>query len=264
MDNINKKYDELIKYLKELNGVAVAFSGGVDSTFLVKAASEALGDKVVAITVNSPYIPKWEIEESKNLSSELNVIHKFIEVPIIEEIRYNPENRCYLCKKNVFSLIKKEAAQYGINQVIDGTNYDDLGDYRPGMKALKELDIKSPLLELEIGKEQIRKMSHMLGLVTWNKPAYACLLTRIPYGSEIKKEELIRIEESEKYIMSLGYKAIRVRCHGELARIEFSMKDMKNMINSELSQEISEKLKGFGFKYVTMDLSGYKMGSFNK
>lgn len=264
MDNTNMKYDELISYLKNLKGVAVAFSGGVDSTFLLKAAVDALGDNVVAITIKAPYIPNWEIKESMKLSKQLNVAHKFIDIPVIEEIKNNPENRCYLCKKNTFTIIKKEAEKHGLSQVIDGTNYDDLGDYRPGMKALKELEIKSPLLELKIGKAQIRKLSHVLGLNTWNKPAYACLLTRIPYGREVNKEELKKIEESEKYIMEMGYKAIRVRSHGELARIEFAYEDMKKLINTEELLEISEKLKTFGFKYVTMDLSGYRMGSFNQ
>ncbi len=212
--DVNNKYDNLINYLKGLQSVAVAFSGGVDSTLLLKAAKDALGDKAISITVVSPYIPKWEIKEAKELAEDIGIKSYFIEVPMLEEIRFNPEDRCYKCKKSVFNKIKDLAKEQGIKYIVDGTNADDTKDYRPGMKALKELEVKSPLLENFINKEEIRILSKDLKLDTWDKPAYACLLSRIPYNQEIKKEDLNRIEKAEIYMMKLGFRAVRVRSHG--------------------------------------------------
>lgn len=260
----NEKYKTLLAYLKSLEKVILAFSGGVDSTFLLKAAKEALGDNFKAVTIQSPYIPKWEIAEAKQLVAELGVAFEIIEAPIIDEIRNNPEDRCYLCKKAVFSQIKAIAEQEGYAYVIDGTNFDDIGDYRPGLKALKELDIKSPLLECQLSKKEIRSLSKELGLNTWDKPPYACLLTRIPYGNELKEEDFIKIEKAERYMMERGFRAIRVRCHGELARIEVDKIDRSKLFSEELLDEIAGAFKNFGFKYVTLDIEGYRMGSFNE
>lgn len=260
----NEKYLNLLNYLKKLEKVILAFSGGVDSTFLLKAAKEALGDNIKAVTIQSPYIPKWEIEEAKQLVTELGVAFEILEAPIIDEIRNNPENRCYLCKKAVFSQIKAIAEREGYPYVIDGTNFDDIGDYRPGLKALKELNIKSPLLECQLSKQEIRSLSKELGLNTWDKPPYACLLTRIPYGNELKEEDFVKIEKAEKYMMDRGFRAIRVRCHDNLARIEVDKNDKSKLFNEELLYEISDKLKEFGFTYVTLDLEGYRVGSFNE
>ncbi len=262
---INKeKYKNLIDYLRKLDKVVLAFSGGVDSTFLLKAAKEALGDNIKAVTILSPYIPKWEVEEAKELVKELKVKYEIVEVPIIDAIKDNPEDRCYLCKKAVFSMIQDIAKKEGYNYVIDGTNFDDLGDYRPGLKALGELEVKSPLLECKLTKEEIRSLSKELGLNTWDKPPYACLLTRIPYGNELKVEDFEKIEEAEKYMMSIGFRAVRVRCHGDLARIEVNKEDRVKLFKEKILDEISSKLKEFGFRYVTMDLEGYRVGSFNE
>lgn len=260
----NEKYVNLIRYLKELKKVVVAFSGGVDSTFLLKAAKEALGDNVKAITIQSPYIPKWEINEAKQLVAELGIAFEIVEAPIIDEIRNNPENRCYLCKTAVFSQIKAIAQRDGYHYVIDGTNFDDTGDYRPGLQALKELSIKSPLLECALTKQEIRDLSKELGLTTWDKPPYACLLTRIPYGNILKEEDFIKIEKAERYMMDIGFRAIRVRCHDDLARIEVDKKDLDKLFSGELHKKIASNLKEFGFKYVTLDLEGYRVGSFNE
>jgi len=259
-----QKYTRLLSYLQNLEKVVVAFSGGVDSTFLLKAAKEALGDKVKAVTISSPYIPKWEIEEAKQLVNKLGVAHEIIEAPIIDQIRNNPENRCYLCKTALFGMIKSLAKNQGYHYVIDGTNLDDTGDYRPGLAALQELNIKSPLLECQLTKQEIRSLSRELGLNTWDKPSYACLLTRIPYGNELKVEDFEKIENAEKYMMEKGFRAVRVRCHENLARIEVDKKDRHKLFDEKILDEISHQLKEFGFKYVTLDLEGYRVGSFNE
>lgn len=261
----NKKYRDLINYLKQLNKVVIAFSGGVDSTFLVKAAKEALGDNVIAVTVVSPYIPKWEIEEAKLITKSIGIRHELLEVPvIIDEIKFNPLDRCYLCKKAVFTKIKELTKKCGFEYVVDGTNADDTKDYRPGLRALSELDIKSPLLENGITKLEIREFSKELNLTTWDKPSYACLLSRIPYDEEIKVENLNKIEKSEKYLMDLGFRAIRVRCHGDLARIEVPKEQISEITEGDLAERISKSLKEFGFKYVTLDMNGYRTGSLNE
>ncbi|MBC2581214.1 ATP-dependent sacrificial sulfur transferase LarE [Clostridium sp. DJ247] len=261
----NIKYKNLINYLKKLESVVVAFSGGVDSTFVAKVAKEALGDKALALTVVAPYIPKWEIEEAKIAAKEIGIKHELLEVPvIIDEIKFNPSDRCYLCKTAVFTKIKEKAAEENFKYVVDGTNADDTKDYRPGLRALKELDIKSPLLENGIVKAEIREFSKELDLKTWDKPSYACLLSRIPYDVEIKIEELDRVERAEKYLIDLGFRAVRVRSHNNLARIEVPKENIVKLFNNDLFETISKQLKSFGFKYVTLDLEGYRTGSLNE
>ena len=254
----------MINYLKNLQNVVLAFSGGLDSTFLLKAAHEALGDNLKAVTIKTPYVPEWEIKEAKQFATNMGVTFEILDVPIINEIRNNPQNRCYLCKKAIFNQIKDIAQREGYLHVIDGTNLDDIGDYRPGLKALKELNIKSPLLDCKLNKSEIRTLSKELGLITWNKPSFACLLTRIPYGNKLKEEDFVKIEKAEKYMMQNGLKALRVRCHTDLARIEVDKEYKSKLFDEELLEEISNKFKEFGFKYVTLDLEGYRMGSFDE
>ena len=258
----NLKFEMLCKHLEEKNSIVVAFSGGVDSTFLVAVAS-VVAKRVMALTVRSPYIATWEIDEAVDLTQVLKLKHHILEAEIPETIKYNPSDRCYLCKREIFSKIKAVAEQENYDVVCDGSNYDDLGDYRPGMRALKELEIESPLLKCEVTKAEIRAWSKKLALETWDKPPYACLLTRIPYDTLVEPEALEMIEKSEAFIIGLGIRAIRVRKHGDLARVEVDEKEMFKMLNPEVMPIIATTLKSFGFNYVTLDLAGYKMGSFN-
>lgn len=261
----NSKLNELKNYIKDLENVAVAFSGGVDSTLLARVATDTLKEKAIAITISGPQHSSVEIKEAKEFASSIGINHIVIEMKSIEneELIYNPENRCYICKKDVFSKIKEEAKKHGISNVLDGTNIDDLGDYRPGLKALAELNIISPLKEVGLNKEDIRKISKELDLPTWDKPAFACLITRIPYGEKLTNEKLRMIEAAENYIHSLGFNQYRVRNHEKTARIEVIKEDLPKFFNVEFMKEVSDKLKEIGFKYVSLDLEGYKMGKMN-
>ena len=262
---MNKKYEELLSYISEYEKIAIAFSGGVDSTFVAKAAYDALGSNALAITIDSPYIPEWELKEAKNLAKTIGIKHEILKISEIPEvIKNNPENRCYLCKKEIFNQIISLAKNRDINKVFDGSNFDDTKDYRPGMVALKELKVKSPLLDLKWTKDMIRKASKQLGLETWDKPAYACLLTRIPHGVTLINKDLRLIEKAEVYLMDKGFKSLRVRKHGNIARIEVARDERYKLFDEKLLDDISFKLKKIGFKYVSFEAGGYKMGSLNK
>ncbi len=260
----NSNYKALIGYLKEKQNIAIAFSGGVDSTFLLAAAKEALGDKVLAITVKTDYIPEFEIEDAKAFVSSMNISHKIINLPVPKEVIQNPPDRCYLCKTKIFTAIKEVATAEGISFIADGSNKDDLKDYRPGMKALRELNVISPLLECGITKEEIRQYSQDLGLPTWDKPALACLLTRIPYNTTVDIETLKRIEHAENYIRSEGLAHVRVRDHGNIARIETSLDEMRRLLLTGIHDKIVRNLKNIGYEFITLDLEGYRTGSFNE
>lgn len=262
--NLQKKYDGLIKYLGKLENLAVAFSGGVDSAFLLYAAKEALGEKVLALTVNSPYIPDWEIKEAKDIAAVKNIEHMVVEVAVPEQIKNNPEDRCYLCKSFLFTMLKEFAKQRGFTSLADGTNFDDTKDHRPGMKALEELNIISPLLANRFTKNDIRELSKEFGMYTWEKPAYACLLTRLPYNTKIKEEMLRRIEKAETYLIGLGIRAVRVRVHDDLARIETEPRYIEKIFREELFTRISNQLKRYGFKFVTLDMEGYRTGGISE
>lgn len=263
---LKKKYEDLKKYLQGFDSLAVAFSGGVDSTFLLAAAKEALGEKVIAVTLLSGFVPENEIKEATLFATALGVKHEFIRVDGLDipGVAENPPDRCYLCKKALFKKIKTLAEKAEIQQVVDGSNLDDEGDYRPGMKALAELEIKSPLRIAQLTKEEIRSLSQMLNLPTWDKPSFACLASRIPYGELITKEKLAMIEKAELFLVKQGFKQMRVRCHDKLARIEVPADDIPLLLNSEMREKIAGAFARIGFIYTAVDIKGYRTGSLNE
>jgi len=259
------KYNLLLSRLKELKKVAVAFSGGVDSAFLLAASRIAAGENVVGITVDSPALPRYELEDAIKIADLIGAKHIILKsYDIEEEISDNSVNRCYFCKKVEYGNIREEAARLGIFNILDGSNADDMKDYRPGMKARDEVHVSSPLLEAGITKDEIRQFSKALGLPTWDKPAYACLFSRIPYGQKIKIEDLAKIEKAEKFFIDKGFRTIRVRCHSDLARIEVSPSDIEKLLQEPFKSEIVTNLKTFGFHFITIDIQGYRLGSFNE
>ena len=264
---LEQKFQALKDYLSGLGSAAVAFSGGVDSTLLLKVACDVLGDKVIAVTASSPVSPGWELEQASLLAEEMGVRHiviKSSELDLEEFIRKD-KNRWYYCKNQRFKGILDIAEQNGILHVIDGSNYDDLGDFRPGMEAAKELGVLSPLMEVMMTKADIRQLSKMFGLPTWDKPAYACLASRIPYGQSIDTRKLGMIEKAEELLLSrLGFKQVRVRHHGDTARIEVGSNERNKFFDTEIMDFVDRELKKIGFTYVALDLSGYRSGSMNE
>ena len=256
-------FQRLLELLRGLNSVAVACSGGLDSSLLLATAQMALGDRVLALTVATPYMAAGEIADAKALTAQLSVRHQVLELPIPAEIAHNPPDRCYLCKRALFAELKSVASREGFALLADGSNRDDLADYRPGMRALRELNIRSPLLEAGLGKTEIRRYARALNLPMWDKPASACLLTRLPHGTEIRLKQLRQVETAENALRALGFGAVRVRCHDDLARIEVDRADLTRLLDESVSSKVVAALTGCGFRYVTLDLQGYRMGSFN-
>jgi uncharacterized protein len=262
--SLDDKYAQLKHIIAECGSVAVAFSGGVDSSFLCRAAYDALGKKAIAITIVSPMLPQSEIECARNVAAQIGIKHILLqENEIDEEVAANPKNRCYYCKKIEFSAILDEARRNGVSTVLDGSNLDDLSDYRPGLQALAELHILSPLREAQLTKTEIRELSKQFSLPTWNKPAFACLASRIPYGERIDRDKLSAVEKAEDYLRGKGFVQFRVRSHDKIARIEVNPDERNKFFDETLLDEISATIKSFGFTFAAFELSGYKMGSMN-
>jgi uncharacterized protein len=259
----DKKSVKLTSILKELNSFVVAFSGGVDSSFLLHRAHSLKKSGIIAVTIRTPYIPAREIDDAIEFTRTYGIKHKILDIAFPEIIRSNPIERCYLCKKTLFTELVNFAKQNDYKYVVDGTNADDTRDFRPGMKALKEMEIRSPLLESGLTKKDIRELSMIEDLDIWNKPAMACLLTRIPYDTEIKDGMIRMIEQAENMLFEKGFPGTRVRVHGDVARIECIPGFMEKIIHNPDKEHIISNLKKLGFRYVSLDLEGYRTGSSN-
>ena len=266
MDILHTKYDALHSRLQELGSLAVAFSGGVDSTFLLRVAHDVLGDRALAVTAAPSFVPVREQREASDFCRE-NGIRQIVIAPDaldIDSIRHNPPDRCYHCKRMIFGRIIEAAEQNGITHVAEGSNTDDTGDYRPGMRAIRELGVLSPLLDAGLSKSDIRVLSKELGLPTWDKPSFACLASRFVYGERITDEKLSMVDRAEQLLLDLGFRQFRVRIHGDLARIEILPEDFGRLMEENLRERIYASLKTYGFSYITLDLAGYRTGSMNE
>ena len=265
--NPQNKWNRLIEYLQSLGSVAIAFSGGVDSTFLLKAAKLALGtENIIAVTAQSRCFPEREHSEAVEFCEKegiRQIICPFDELEV-DGFRQNPKNRCYICKKALFQGFLRIAEEYHMAAVAEGSNMDDTGDYRPGLVAVAELRIKSPLREAGLTKKEIRKLSQELGLLTWDKPSFACLATRFVYGEEITSDKLDMVGKAEQLLFDLGFEQFRVRIHGAMARIEILPEAFDRLMQPDIRERIVGEFKSYGFSYVTMDLQGYRTGSMNE
>jgi len=262
---LEDKYALLLAVIRRQGSAAVAFSGGVDSSLLCHAAAEALGPQAMAITVVSPLLPQAEVVAARQIAAQIGISHVLIDDPDIDDtVAANPQDRCYHCKKVEFGRMLQEAEARGFSTVLDGSNLDDMNDYRPGLRALKELRIVSPLREAGLAKHEIRALSQKFGLPTWNKPAFACLASRVPYGEPIDREKLLKIERAEDVLRLRGFHQYRVRVHGDLARIEVAPDERVKFFDPTTLDEVSKAIKEAGFLYVALELEGYRSGSLNR
>ena len=266
MELLDQKYENLRNYLKSLGSAAVAFSAGVDSTFLLRVAHDVLGDQVIAVTAASCSFPVRELKEAKAYCEKNGIRHVVCqsEELDIDGFRQNPKNRCYLCKHELFEKIGAIAAENHLAAVVEGSNMDDNGDYRPGLVAVKELGVKSPLRHAELTKADIRELSKRLGLETWDKQSFACRSSRFVYGETINEEKLGMVDKAEQLLLDLGFRQVRVRIHDKIARIELLPEEFPKLMETETREMVAKKFKEFGFTYVTLDLQGYRTGSMNE
>lgn len=263
---VMKKYEQLKNIVTRAGKAAVAFSGGVDSSLLVKVCFDLLGQDVLAVTATSESFPERELEAARDMARRIGCRHVVIETHELDLPGFsdNPPNRCYLCKQELFGKIKQLADREGIRVIFDGSNADDQGDYRPGRRAAKEAGVRSPLEEVGLGKKELRSLSRMLGLPNWDRPSFACLASRFPYGTKITGSALRQVEEAEAFLWQLGMRVFRVRHHGTVARIELGAEEMRMLWEGPLAPAVVKALKSFGYTYVALDLEGYRSGSMNK
>jgi len=264
---MHKKLADLKDILVSLENVLIAYSGGVDSTFLLKVATDVLGvQNVLAVTEVSPVYPVEETEQARIFAQELGVRHELFEVHELSNPEFvnNPKDRCYWCKQRLFADLLKIAAQNHLNYVVDGANFDDGDDFRPGMKAAQELGIRSPLKEARLTKAEIRHFSKEFGLPTWNKPSFACLASRFPYGMKITPENLQKVDRAERFLRQAGVTQVRVRHHDNIARIEVLAEDLPKLVNEQFRKQMVAYFKELGYAYVAVDLEGYRTGSLNE
>ena len=262
---LHDKYEQLKNIFKEMGSVLVAYSGGVDSTFMLKVAHDVLGDRAVAALASSETYPSAEVDAAIDLAKKLNIRLITLHTDEIENEAFakNAPDRCYHCKQELFCKLNGIAAKEGLDYVVHGANVDDLGDYRPGQQAAKELGIRAPLQETGFTKDEIRACSKELGLPTWDKPSFACLSSRFPYGTPITSDALVQIDEAEKLLISLGFRQLRVRHHGTIARIEVESAEFPRLLEPEMREKIVARFKELGYLYVTVDIEGYRTGSMN-
>lgn len=260
------RLEKLEEYIASLGSLAVGFSGGVDSTFLLKVAHNVLGDRAIAVTASVSSMPERELGEAKTFCEENGIRQIICTInPLeIEQFRHNSPDRCYFCKKRIFSEIRRNAQECGIEYVAEGSNMDDLGDYRPGLRAVSELAVESPLREAGLFKKDIRAISKVMRLPTWKKPSYACLASRFVYGEEITEEKLRMIDRAEQFLIEQGFPEERVRIHGDLARIEVPAKDIPRLARDRIREAVFREFRRIGFSFVTIDARGYRMGSMNE
>jgi pyridinium-3,5-biscarboxylic acid mononucleotide sulfurtransferase len=266
MTKLSSKLKRLEAILSDMQSVLVAYSGGADSTFLLKVASNILGDRAIAVTASSATYTPQELEEARENTELIGAKHIIVHTNELDDPDFasNPPDRCYYCKKELFTKLFELAQQHSLNYVIDGSTCDDERDFRPGMRAASEFHVRSPLMDAGFTKEEIRALSRDMNLPTWDKPPLPCLSTRFPYGTQITKEKVVRVGRAEKFLAGFGIRQLRVRDHNNIARIEVPRKDMPMFLDEEISKQIMENFKALGYTYVTLDLQGYRMGSMNE